>query len=70
MTLGILLALHVTLADEHPRAQVARQAEKAQQVARDQIEVAFVDQWYTWEQASVDAAKDGIVQNLVKHVER
>src|SRR5438105_6218916 len=46
-TMGNLLALHVTAADEHERALVGELAEKVQQVTGSNVEVAFVDQGYT-----------------------
>jgi transposase len=59
-TLGLLLALNVTAADEQDRAQVAELTEKVQQVAGQSVEVAFVDQGYTGEQAAEDAQANGI----------
>lgn len=53
-TLGHLLALSVTAANEQDRAQVAELAEQVQQVTGDHIEIAFVDQGYTGEQAAED----------------
>jgi transposase len=45
-TLGNLLALHVTPANEQERAQVTALAAKVQEVTGDHVEVAFVDQGY------------------------
>lgn len=68
-TLGHLLALHVTAADEQDRAQVDKLAEQVQQITGEQVEVAFVDQGYTGENASQAAEKHGIRLQVVKHTE-
>ena len=59
-TLGHLLALHVTPANEQDRAQVAALAEQIQEVTGDHVELAFVDQGYTGESARAAAAAYGI----------
>ena len=46
-TLGHLLALHITPANEQERAQVAELASQVQEVTGGMVEVAFVDQGYT-----------------------
>ena len=46
-TLGHLLALHVTPANEQDRAQVAVLAEKVQQATGESVELAYVDRGYT-----------------------
>lgn len=43
-TLGLLLALHVTPANEQERTQVKELAEQAQDTTGNSVEVAFVDQ--------------------------
>jgi transposase len=48
-TLGHLLALHVTAADEQDRAQVEWLAEDVQRITEDSVELAYVDQGYTGE---------------------
>jgi transposase len=68
-TLGNLLALKVTAANEQERAHVAELAAEVQQVTGQQVEVAFVDQGYTGEAASEAAAKEGIRLEVVKHTE-
>jgi transposase len=68
-TLGHLLALKVTAANEQERAQVADLAAKVQEVTGGTVEVAFVDQGYTGEQAAGDAAASGIRLEVVKHTE-
>ena len=56
-TLGHLLALHVTPANEQERAQVAVLAEEVQEVTGESVEVAFVDQGYTGEDAAADGGR-------------
>jgi len=46
-TLGHLLALHVTAADEQDRTQVEKLAEAVQEITGKNIELAYVDQGYT-----------------------
>jgi transposase len=65
-TLGHLLALHVTAADEQDRAQIAQLAEQVQESTGYTVEVAFVDQGYTGEQAAEDAATHNIRLEVVK----
>jgi transposase len=65
-TLGHLLALHVTAADEQDRAQVAQLAEQVQESTGYTVEVAFVDQGYTGQQATGDAATHHIRLEVVK----
>jgi transposase len=65
-TLGQLLALLVTPANEQERAQVAELAEKVQQATGESVEVAFVDQGYTGEQPAQDAQAHGIRLEVVK----
>jgi transposase len=65
-TLGHLLALLVTPANEQDRAQVAALAAAVQAATGEHIEVAFVDQGYTGEQAAEDAAAHGLRLEVVK----
>jgi len=65
-TLGQLLAVLVTPANEQDRAQVAALAEQIQEVTGESVEVAFVDQGYTGEQAAADAEAHGIRLEVVK----
>lgn len=65
-TLGHLLALIVTPADEQDRAQVARLAEQVQEVTGESVELAFVDQGYTGEAAAEEAAAHGLRLEVVK----
>jgi len=68
-TLGHLLALHVTAADEQDRAQVEKLAEAVQEITGESIELAYVDQGYTGENAERAAAKHGVRLEVVKHTE-
>lgn len=65
-TLGHLLALHVTPADEQDRAQVATLCEAVQAVTGESVELAFVDQGYTGDGPDGDAASFGIHLEVVK----
>jgi transposase len=65
-TLGHLLALHVTPANEQDRAQVAQLAAQVQDVTDASVEVAFVDQGYTGDQPRQDAADHGMQLEVVK----
>src|SRR5438045_6780084 len=58
-TLGHLLALKVTAANEQDRAQVAALAKDLQAVTGQNIQIAFVDQGYTGEQPATDAKEQG-----------
>jgi transposase len=66
-TLGHLLALKVTPANEQDRAQVAELSKAVQEVTGQSVEVAFVDQGYTGEQPAADAAQAGLKLEVVKH---
>jgi transposase len=68
-TLGQLLALQVTPADEQDRAQVAALAEAVQAIIGETVELAFVDQAYTGDRPAADAAAHGIRLEVVKHTE-
>jgi transposase len=65
-TLGQLLSVLVTPANEQDRAQVAALAEQIQAVTGASVELAFVDQGYTGEQPATDAAQQGIRLEVVK----
>jgi transposase len=68
-TLGNLLALKVTPADEQERAQVAELASKVQEVTGGTVKVAFVDQGYTGEDPAQQAESEGIKLEVIKHTE-
>lgn len=65
-TLGQLLAAVVTPANEQERAQVAALAAKVQEVTGDSVQVAFVDQGYTGDEAAAAAEQHGIRLEVVK----
>jgi transposase len=64
-TLGHLLALHVTPANEQERDQVAVLAEAVQEVTGESVELAYVDQGYTGDDPDADAASYGIHLEVV-----
>src|SRR5580700_8229849 len=68
-TLGHLLALHVTPANEQDRAQVAKLAAAVQVVTGQHVVLGYVDQGYTGEAAEQAAAEHGIQLEVVKHTE-
>ena len=65
-TLGHLLALLVTPANEQDRAQVEQLAAQVQHATGQSVELVYVDQGYTGEQAAQDAAAHGIQLEVVK----
>jgi transposase len=65
-TLGHLLALRVTPANEQERAQVEHLAADVQQVTGENVEIAYVDQGYTGENPAEAAAAHGITLTVVK----
>ena len=68
-TLGHLLALHTTPADAQDRAQVGQLAAAVQEATGQTVEVAYVDQGYTGQQAAEAAAAHGIRLEVVKLAE-
>jgi transposase len=68
-TLGQLLALHVTPANEQDREQVGKLAQAVQEITGQSVELAYVDQGYTGEAASQAARQHGIQLEVVKHTE-
>jgi len=65
-TLGNLLTVLATPANEQERAQVAELAEAVQDVTGEHVEVAFVDQGYTGPDAAQAAQEHGIRLEVVK----
>ena len=65
-TLGHLLSLHVTAADEQDRGQVAKLARDVQKQTGKSVELAYVDQGYTGEKAAAAAGKQKIELSVVK----
>ena len=66
-TLGHLMALKVTAADQGDRTQVAALAEQMQELTGSSVELAYVDQGYTGETAAEAASTHGIRLEVVKH---
>jgi transposase len=66
-TLGRLLALTVTPADQGDREQVAALAEQVQEVTGDTVEMAYVHQGYTGPNAAEAAQQHGMRLEVVKH---
>ena len=65
-TLGLLLALHVTPANEQERDSVEELARQIQIETGDSVSLAYVDQGYTGERAQDAAAEHGIELEVVK----
>jgi transposase len=65
-TLGHLLALQVTPANEQERAQVKKLAKAVREVTGEHVELAWVDQGYTGEEAKKAAQEQGITLEVVK----
>jgi transposase len=65
-TLGHLLSLHVTAADEQDRTQVGKLAQDVQKQTGKSVELAYVDQGYTGEHAAEAARKQKIELAVVK----
>ena len=65
-TLGHLLAVVVTPANEQERAQVGALAAKVQEATRQSVTLAFVDQGYTGDVPVEAAQKEGIRLEVVK----
>jgi transposase len=68
-TLGHLLALKVTAANEQERAQVAALAQAVQDVTGDHVQLAYVDQGYTGDAPAAAATAHRIQLEVVKHTE-
>lgn len=68
-TLGHLLALHVTPANEQDRDQVDKLARQVQERTGENVRIAFVDQGYTGERPAEAAAQRGIELCVVKLAE-
>ena len=65
-TLGELLALHVTPANEQDRVQVDELARQVREATGETVEVAFVDQGYTGEEPAQAAEAHGMHLEVVK----
>jgi transposase len=65
-TLGHLLALHITPANEQDRAQVGQLAAAVQEIPGHSVELAFVDQGYTGDEPAQAAKTQGMRLDVVK----
>lgn len=65
-TLGHLLALRVTPASEDDRASVAALADAVQDATGESVDLAYVDQGYTGENAAEAASARGIALEVVR----
>jgi transposase len=68
-TLGHLLALHVTAANEQDRSAVGAVAAATQEATGNTVKIAFVDQGYTGENPAEAARQQGIELCVVKLAE-
>jgi transposase len=68
-TLGHLLALRVSPANEDDRKEVRKLSEEIQEATQENVELAYVDQGYTGERAAEAAHSRGIRLEVVKHQE-
>jgi transposase len=68
-TLGHLLALRVSPANEDDRKEVGKLSEEIQKATGENVELAYVDQGYTGERAAEAAHSHGISLEVVKHEE-
>ena len=65
-TLGNLLAVTITPANEQERAQVGELCRQVQEATGETVRVAFVDQGYTGEAPAAEAGEHGIALVVVK----
>jgi transposase len=65
-TLGCLLAIVVTPANEQEREQVEALCRQVQAVTGDSVELAWVDQGYTGEEVAAAAKEQGITLEVVR----
>ncbi len=68
-SLGTLLALKITPANEQDRAQVADLTQRVQEVTGDSVKIAWVDQGYTGADPAAASAQNGIELEVVKLAE-
>ena len=68
-TLGNLLALHVSPANEQDRGGIEELAEAIQEATGESVELAYVDQGYTGEKAAKEAEAHAMRLELVRHEE-
>ncbi|MEM5316948.1 IS5 family transposase [Paraburkholderia sp. JHI869] len=65
-TLGLLLAVHITPANEQERAQVAELARQVQHATGQTVKLAFAGQGYTGDNAAQGAREEGIELHVIK----
>jgi transposase len=65
-TLGYLLAVHITPANEQERAQVGELVQQVQRVTGNTVKLTFADQGYTGSDAAQAAQDQGISLHVVK----
>ena len=65
-TLGYLLSLHVTAANEQDRQQVEQLARDVQGQTGESVQLAYVDQGYTGKEPAEAAHQNGIELSVVK----
>lgn len=65
-TLGHLLALKVTAANEQERAQVGALARQVQAATENHVEIGYVDQGYTGAEPAAQAEREGIHLIVIK----
>jgi hypothetical protein len=68
-TLGYLLALRVSPANEDGRKQVEKLSEEIQKATQENVEIAYVDRGNTGERACELASEHGIRLEVVEHEE-
>ena len=68
-TLGHLLAIHVTAANEQERAQVGILAQAVQEATQENVQLAYVDQGYTGDAPAEAATQERIALEVVKLAE-
>ena len=68
-TLGHLLVVRVSPANEDDRKQVEKLCQHLQEATGENVELAYVDQGYTGEKAAGSADEHGIRLEVVKHEE-
>ena len=68
-TLGHLLTLHVSPANEQEREHVGELVQAVQEATGESVDLAYVDQGYTGERAAKEAQVHGISLEVVKHEE-
>lgn len=65
-TLGHLLALYVTPANQQDRVQVEELAREVQEVTEQSVEIAFVDQGYAGDEPAQAAQSQGMESLVIK----